>query len=258
VHRAAACRRRRAPLRARGQHVLDLGKAGEPWLSVYSATKATVAAFTQAMHKELGGDGIKSTALCPAFVDTPMTDFIKEQVKAEDMIQVSDIAETVRVAEDVARVRRPGDPVRAARRAALDELFVARAVAAAQPAEAEAPRLVGLALADERLVLDDGPAEVRVTALGEDRGGQVGLERSELAPGRRPRPLGASEAIPGAGEGDEARAPAAAMRGEHRAHAASAIGVRPDDDLVRADPGQHRLARAQRQAVDGQAQVFDR
>jgi len=73
------------------------GKAGEPWLSVYSATKAAVVAFTQAMHKELGGDGIKSTALCPAFVDTPMTDFIKEQVKAQDMIQVSDIAETVRV-----------------------------------------------------------------------------------------------------------------------------------------------------------------
>ncbi|MGZ6672285.1 MAG: SDR family oxidoreductase [Solirubrobacteraceae bacterium] len=73
------------------------GKAGEPWLSVYNATKAAVVAFTQAMHKELGGDGIKSTALCPAFVDTPMTDFIKEQVKAEDMIQVSDIAETVRV-----------------------------------------------------------------------------------------------------------------------------------------------------------------
>jgi NAD(P)-dependent dehydrogenase (short-subunit alcohol dehydrogenase family) len=49
------------------------------------------------MHKELGGDGIKSTALCPAFVDTPMTDFVKEQISAEDMIQVSDVAETVRV-----------------------------------------------------------------------------------------------------------------------------------------------------------------
>jgi NAD(P)-dependent dehydrogenase (short-subunit alcohol dehydrogenase family) len=73
------------------------GKAGEPWLSVYSATKAAVVAFTQAMHKELGEAGIKSTALCPAFVDTAMTDFIKEQVKPEDMIQVSDIAETVRV-----------------------------------------------------------------------------------------------------------------------------------------------------------------
>jgi NAD(P)-dependent dehydrogenase (short-subunit alcohol dehydrogenase family) len=73
------------------------GKSGQPWLSVYSATKAAVVGFTQAMHKELGSAGIKSTALCPAFVDTPMTDFVKEHVKPEDMIQVSDIAETVRV-----------------------------------------------------------------------------------------------------------------------------------------------------------------
>jgi NAD(P)-dependent dehydrogenase (short-subunit alcohol dehydrogenase family) len=73
------------------------GKSGQPWLSVYSATKAAVVGFTQAMHKELGTQGIKSTALCPAFVDTPMTDFVKEQVKPEEMIQVSDIAETVRV-----------------------------------------------------------------------------------------------------------------------------------------------------------------
>jgi NAD(P)-dependent dehydrogenase (short-subunit alcohol dehydrogenase family) len=73
------------------------GKSGEPWLSVYSATKAAVVAFTQAMHKELGSDGIKSTALCPAFVDTPMSDFVKEQISPQDMIQVSDVAETVRV-----------------------------------------------------------------------------------------------------------------------------------------------------------------
>jgi NAD(P)-dependent dehydrogenase (short-subunit alcohol dehydrogenase family) len=73
------------------------GKSGQPWLSVYSATKAAVVGFTQAMHKELGAQGIKNTALCPAFVDTPMTDFVKEHVKPEEMIQVSDIAETVRV-----------------------------------------------------------------------------------------------------------------------------------------------------------------
>jgi NAD(P)-dependent dehydrogenase (short-subunit alcohol dehydrogenase family) len=73
------------------------GKSGEPWLSVYSATKAAVVGFTQAMHKELANDGIKSTALCPAFVDTPMTDFVKGQIDAADMIQVSDVAEIVRV-----------------------------------------------------------------------------------------------------------------------------------------------------------------
>src|SRR3954451_1133144 len=73
------------------------GKRGEAWLSVYSATKGAVVSFTQAMHKELSGEGIKSTALCPGFVDTPMTDFVKGAVPAEDMITPADIAETVRL-----------------------------------------------------------------------------------------------------------------------------------------------------------------
>ena len=52
--------------------------------------------WTQAMNKELAGDGVKSVALCPGFVDTPMTEFIREQVKHEDMIKPADIAEAVR------------------------------------------------------------------------------------------------------------------------------------------------------------------
>jgi NAD(P)-dependent dehydrogenase (short-subunit alcohol dehydrogenase family) len=73
------------------------GKRGEAWLSVYSATKHGVVGFTEAMNKELNGDGIKSTALCPAFVDTPMTDFVKGQVPPESMITTQDIAESVRM-----------------------------------------------------------------------------------------------------------------------------------------------------------------
>jgi NAD(P)-dependent dehydrogenase (short-subunit alcohol dehydrogenase family) len=73
------------------------GKRGQPWLSVYSATKAAVVGFTEAMNKELNADGIKSTALCPAFVDTPMTDFAKAGgVAAEAMIRPEDISESVR------------------------------------------------------------------------------------------------------------------------------------------------------------------
>ncbi|HEV3095085.1 MAG TPA: SDR family oxidoreductase [Solirubrobacteraceae bacterium] len=72
------------------------GKRAEAWLSVYSATKHAVVGWTEAMNKELGADGIKSLALCPAFVDTPMTDFVKGQVKAEEMIRPQDIAESVR------------------------------------------------------------------------------------------------------------------------------------------------------------------
>jgi NAD(P)-dependent dehydrogenase (short-subunit alcohol dehydrogenase family) len=72
------------------------GKSGQGWLSVYSATKFGVVGFTQAMNKELGSEGIKSCALCPGFVDTAMTDFVKGQVDAEEMIRPEDIAEIVR------------------------------------------------------------------------------------------------------------------------------------------------------------------
>jgi NAD(P)-dependent dehydrogenase (short-subunit alcohol dehydrogenase family) len=73
------------------------GKQGQGWLSVYSATKFGVIGFTEAMNQELGGLGIKSTALCPAWVDTAMTDFVKEQVPPEAMIQTSDIVASVRM-----------------------------------------------------------------------------------------------------------------------------------------------------------------
>jgi NAD(P)-dependent dehydrogenase (short-subunit alcohol dehydrogenase family) len=72
------------------------GKRAEGWLSVYSATKHAVVGWTEAMNKEIGKQGVKSTALCPAFVDTPMTDFVKGQVAAEEMIRPEDIAESVR------------------------------------------------------------------------------------------------------------------------------------------------------------------
>ena len=46
------------------------GKSGQAWLSVYSATKFAVVGWTQSMNKELNGEGIKSLALCPGFVET--------------------------------------------------------------------------------------------------------------------------------------------------------------------------------------------
>ena len=72
------------------------GKAGQPWLAAYSATKAGVVGLSQAMHGELGKDGIQVTAFCPGFVATPMTDWVEGEVSKEEMIQPEDIAEAVR------------------------------------------------------------------------------------------------------------------------------------------------------------------
>jgi NAD(P)-dependent dehydrogenase (short-subunit alcohol dehydrogenase family) len=95
------------------------GKSPQPWLSVYSATKAAVIGYTQAMNKELNADGVKSVAFCPGFVDTDMTAFVKDSIPADEMLQTSDISEAVRfllrlspaciVPEIV--FQRPGEPL---------------------------------------------------------------------------------------------------------------------------------------------------
>ena len=72
------------------------GKSPQPFLSVYAATKSAVIAYTQAMNKELNDDGVKSVAFCPGFVDTDMSDFIKEAIPPEEMLRTSDIAAGLR------------------------------------------------------------------------------------------------------------------------------------------------------------------
>jgi NAD(P)-dependent dehydrogenase (short-subunit alcohol dehydrogenase family) len=72
------------------------GKRPQPWLSVYSATKAAVVGYSNAMNGELNSAGVKSVAFCPGFVDTDMTEFIKSEISAEEMLSPNDISEAVR------------------------------------------------------------------------------------------------------------------------------------------------------------------
>jgi NAD(P)-dependent dehydrogenase (short-subunit alcohol dehydrogenase family) len=72
------------------------GKVGTGGLSVYSATKHGMVGFTEAMNQELRDAGIKSCVLCPAYVDTPLSDYVKDTVAAEEMIRVEDLGESVR------------------------------------------------------------------------------------------------------------------------------------------------------------------
>ena len=72
------------------------GKSPQPWLSVYSATKAAVAAYTISMNKEFAKHGVKSVAFAPGFVDTDMTDYVKGKIPAEEMLRPSDLTEALR------------------------------------------------------------------------------------------------------------------------------------------------------------------
>jgi NAD(P)-dependent dehydrogenase (short-subunit alcohol dehydrogenase family) len=72
------------------------GKRPQGWLAAYSATKAGVIALTEATSKELAGDGVRCTAICPGFVDTPMTEWARGDVPPSEMIRPEDVAEIVR------------------------------------------------------------------------------------------------------------------------------------------------------------------
>ncbi|MBK5230219.1 MAG: SDR family oxidoreductase [Thermoleophilia bacterium] len=72
------------------------GRYGQPWLSVYAATKAAIANWSNGIHKELQNDGIRVTALSPAFVETPMTEFARQGgVEGEKMIRPEDLSSAV-------------------------------------------------------------------------------------------------------------------------------------------------------------------
>lgn len=88
-------------------HIINLssiaGKQGTAGLSVYSAAKAGVVGFTEAVNAELAPQGIRATALCPAEVDTPLTDPFRETIPGDEMIQVDDVAEIVRCLLNLSR-----------------------------------------------------------------------------------------------------------------------------------------------------------
>ena len=70
------------------------GTLATPGLSAYGASKAAVIAFTRTLVREEDANGIRATALCPAFVDTPMAEW--SGIPGEDMIRPEDCAELVR------------------------------------------------------------------------------------------------------------------------------------------------------------------
>lgn len=70
------------------------GTIATPELPVYGATKAAVIQFTTSINRGEEMHGVRATALSPAFVATPMTDWAP--VPKEEMIQPEDCAEIAR------------------------------------------------------------------------------------------------------------------------------------------------------------------
>jgi NAD(P)-dependent dehydrogenase (short-subunit alcohol dehydrogenase family) len=85
-------------LKASGGLIVNMsslaGSVPSPGLAVYGAAKAAVISLTRSLNAELEADGVRATALCPGFVDTPMAAW--SGIPGERMIQPEDCAEVVR------------------------------------------------------------------------------------------------------------------------------------------------------------------
>ncbi len=60
-----------------------VGISGNAGQTNYSASKAGIIGFTKSLAKEVGSRNILVNAVAPGFIETQMTDILKEEVKEE-------------------------------------------------------------------------------------------------------------------------------------------------------------------------------
>ncbi len=70
------------------------GTTPTPGLAAYGATKAALIALSRTLDREEADAGVRVTALCPGFVDTPMASW--SGLERDEMITPEDCAEIVR------------------------------------------------------------------------------------------------------------------------------------------------------------------
>jgi NAD(P)-dependent dehydrogenase (short-subunit alcohol dehydrogenase family) len=70
------------------------GTIPTPGLAGYGAAKAALIALTRSLDREEAETGVRATAICPGFVDTPMAEWTG--LSSQEMIQPEDCAELVR------------------------------------------------------------------------------------------------------------------------------------------------------------------
>jgi 3-oxoacyl-[acyl-carrier protein] reductase len=68
------------------------GVYAERGLAAYGATKAATVSLVEALNAEESEHGVVATAIAPGYVDTDMSDWIKDRIPAESMIPTEDVA----------------------------------------------------------------------------------------------------------------------------------------------------------------------
>ncbi len=77
-----------------------------PGFAAYSATKAAALSLARSVDVEEERNGVRACALCPAFVETAMSEWTRESIPAETMLQPGDVAAALRFLLDLSPAAR--------------------------------------------------------------------------------------------------------------------------------------------------------
>lgn len=83
------------------------GRIGAPYISLYAASKHAVVGFTRALAAEVAAKGVTVNAVCPGYVDTPMTDGSVARIIAKTGISEEQALEHLRAASPQQRLMEP-------------------------------------------------------------------------------------------------------------------------------------------------------
>ncbi len=83
------------------------GKTGAPYISAYAASKHAVLGFTRSVAAEVATTGVTVNAVCPGYVDTPMTDRSVERIVAKTGADPEAVRETMRRTSPQNRLMEP-------------------------------------------------------------------------------------------------------------------------------------------------------
>ncbi|MGV9709407.1 SDR family NAD(P)-dependent oxidoreductase [Gordonia sp. NPDC003424] len=75
----------------------------EPELAAYGATKAALISLCETFNLEESEGGVSATTIAPGYVDTDMSDWLKDQIPGDEMIRVSDVATIVHSVTQLSR-----------------------------------------------------------------------------------------------------------------------------------------------------------
>ena len=91
-------------------------KTGAPYISAYAASKHAVLGFTRSVAAEVATTGVTVNAVCPGYVDTPMTDRSVERIVEKTGADPEQVRDTMRRTSPQNRLMEPEEAYQAALR----------------------------------------------------------------------------------------------------------------------------------------------